>query len=269
VPVIDSTGVPFMVTSATADDLVNTDTVSAFLMNGTVYQQALSSVFWMNYRQAQRLAVVQDDTDESKLLARKTIDLIDQAPKLVSLQTVEPGGPTIDVIAKAAIASKPNYILWTGAPEAGGELAKALRANGYKGSFGATAQNASPAFEAAAGPQGVDGAFVTATASPANTPTAAPWKSSFEARYKRAPGFDAMQAYDSVRILAHAMQRARTTDNHAAVVKQISGLDQQLTNSMGVVRFAGDHTLLYDNRVILEGKDGKFTWKRSLRTDSL
>jgi branched-chain amino acid transport system substrate-binding protein len=223
----------------------------------------------MNYRQAQRLAVVQDDSDNSKLLARKAIDLIDEAPKLVSLQTVEPGGPSINVIAKAAIASKPNYVLWTGAAEAGGQLAKALRANGYKGNFAATAQSESPAFLAAAGPQGVNGAFVTATASPANTPTAAPWKAAFERTYHRAPGFDAMQAYDSVRILAHAMQKARTTDNHAAVVKQISQLDMQMTNSMGVVRFAGDHTLLYDNRVILEGKNGKFAWKRSLRTDSL
>jgi branched-chain amino acid transport system substrate-binding protein len=36
-----------------------------------------------------------------------------------------------------------------------------------------------------------------------------------------------------------------------------------------VVRFAHDHTLLYDNRVILKVKNGAFTWERSLRTDSL
>ncbi len=172
------------------------------------------------------------------------------------------------MIAKAAIAAKPNYVLWTGAAAQGGQLVKALRANGYKGSFGATAGSESPEFTTAAG-AAADGAFVTATASPANTPTAAPWKASFEARYKRAPGFDAMQAYDSVKILAHAMDKAKSTANHGAIVKQIMQLDSSLTNSMGVVRFAGDHTLLYDNRVILEGKDGKLGFKRSLRTDSL
>ncbi len=94
VPVIDSTGVPFLVTSATADDLVNEDTQSTFLMNGTVYQQALSSVFWMNYRQAQRLAVVQDDSAESKALARKAIGLVEGAPKLVRCRPSSPAGRT-------------------------------------------------------------------------------------------------------------------------------------------------------------------------------
>ena len=46
-------------------------------------------------------------------------------------------------------------------------------------------------------------------------------------------------------------------------------LDPDFVNSLGVVRFAGDHTLLYDNRVILKVKGGAFTWERSLRTDSL
>ena len=101
-------------------------------MNGTVYQQALSSVFWMNYREAQRLAVVQDDSAESKALARKAIGLVEGAPKLVSLQTVEPGGQDMKTIAAAAVASKPNFILWTGAPAAGGELVKALRAAGTR-----------------------------------------------------------------------------------------------------------------------------------------
>ena len=66
----------------------------------------------------------------------------------------------------------------------------------------------------------------------------------------------------------------RATTAAILALAKAHGLDantymERLTNAMGVVRFAGDHTLLYDNRVILEGKDGKLTWKRSLRTDSL
>jgi branched-chain amino acid transport system substrate-binding protein len=267
VPVIDSTGIPFLVTSATADDMVNEDTVSTFLMNGTVYQQALSSVFWMNYRQAQRLAVVQDDSAESKALARKAIGLVEGAPKLVSLQTVEPGGQDMQTIAAAAVASKPNFILWTGAPASGGELLKALRAANYKGTFSATAASESPEFLSAAG-TAADGAYVMATSTAQNTPTAERWGASFQARYKREPGFEAQQAYDSVRTIAHAIQKAKTTDG-PKVVKSMMVLDPDFVNSLGVVRFAHDHTLLYDNRVILKVKNGAFTWERSLRTDSL
>ena len=79
-----------------------------YWMTGTNYQQALSSAFWINYLQGTRLAVVQDDSPLSKDLAQQTIGLIDGTPKLVSLQTVEPSGPTVKTIAKAAIAAKPE-----------------------------------------------------------------------------------------------------------------------------------------------------------------
>ena len=213
---IDSTGIPFMVTSATADDLVNDNTISTFMMNGTVYQQALSSVYWMNYRQAQRLAVVQDDSPESKEMARKIIELIDEAPKLVSLQTVEPGGPKIDVIAKAAIAAKPNYVLWTGGAAgrrragqgaAGRRLHgllqrhRAVREPGLRAGRRAGRRRRRVRHRDRFTDQHPDGEAVRRRAS--------------RPRYKRAPGFDAMQAYDSVRVLAHAMQKAKTTDRHA------------------------------------------------------
>jgi branched-chain amino acid transport system substrate-binding protein len=264
---IDSTGKPFLVTSATADGLVSEELQSTYMMSGTLYQQALSSAFWMNYEEAERLAVVQDETPESKSIAKQAIGLLEGQPKLVSLQTLEPDGPSAKTLAKAAIASKPNFVLWTGGAQKGGELVKALRAAGYKGAFSATAASESPAFLAAAGKAG-EGATVMATASPQNTPTAADFRAAFNAKYQREPGFDAQQGYDALRTLAHAATSAKSTDG-AKMVAKMTELDPKFVNALGVVRFARDHTLLYDNRVILKVKDGEFTWERSLRTDSL
>ncbi len=268
VPVIDSTGLPFLRHLGHCGRPRQRGLQSTFMMNGTVYQQALSSVFWMNYRQAQRLAVVQDDSAESKALARKAIGLVEGAPKLVSLQTVEPGGQDMKTIAKAAIASKPNFILWTGAPAAGGDLVKALRASRLQGHVQRDRRLREPRVPAArpAPPRTARTSLATSTAQ--NTPMAQKWGASFQARYQREPGFDAQQAYDSVRTIAHAIQKAKTTDG-PKVVKSMTTLDPDFVNSLGVVRFAHDHTLLYDNRVILKVKNGAFTWERSLRTDSL
>jgi branched-chain amino acid transport system substrate-binding protein len=265
VDVIDASNIPFLVTTASQDGLVSDKLNSTFQMNGTLYQQALSAVYWMNYRHAQRLAIVDDPSSESQTLAKDAIHLVDQAPKVVSVQTVKAGQTDLDVVAKAALVSKPDFIYWTGGPASGGALAKALHANGYTGTFTGSAASESPDFLKAGAPEG---SFVTATATALNTPTAAGWRARFEQAYHRAPGLDAVQAYDSVRTLAHAIGRARSTDA-AAVTKQIGELDVNLTNFLGVIRFAHDHTLLYDNRVILEVKNGAFTWKRSLRTDSL
>ena len=267
VPVIEGSSIPYLITSATASDIVSQDSTSAYMLNGTTYQQGLSAMYWMNYRGAQRLAVLQDESPESKDLARKAISAVDEVPKLVSLQTVEPGGQDMATIAKATIASKPNFVLWTGGAAAGGELVKALRDAGYKGTFTATAESEDPAFLAAAGEAGEE-AFVTATSTPLNTPAAEQWTARFEQRYNRQPGFEAQQGFDAVRTLAHAMNRSRSTES-GKVLKAMTTLDAKFANALGPVRFAGDHTLLYDNRVILKVKDGAFEWERSLRTDSL
>ena len=71
-----------------------------------------------------------------------------------------------------------------------------------------------------------------------------------------------------MRVLEHAIERAKSTDG-PAMIKAMTTIDPSFTNALGVVRFAGDHRLLYDNRVILKVKGGAFTWERSLRTDSL
>ncbi len=269
VPVVDATGRPFLVTGSTRDDVVNEGIQSAYWMTGTNYQQALSSAFWINYLEGTRLAVVQDDSPLSKDIAQQTIGLIDGTPKLVSLQTIEPKGPKVETIAKAAVAAKPDAVLWTGGAAKGGELVKALRAAGYKGKFTATAQSESPEFLAAAGAAG-DDTTIMATASPMNTqtPAAEKWRASFKARYHRDPLFEAQQGYDSVKVLEHAIEKAKSTDS-AKVTKQLTTLDADFVNSMGVVRFAKDHRLLYDNRVILKVKNGALEWERSLRTDSL
>ena len=91
VPVIDSTGIPFLVTAATADDLVSEDSASTYMLNGTVYQQALSTVYWMNYSGADRLAVLQDETPESKELARQAIGL--RRPGAEARRACRPSSP--------------------------------------------------------------------------------------------------------------------------------------------------------------------------------
>jgi branched-chain amino acid transport system substrate-binding protein len=265
VSVLDGSNIPFLVTSAQSDDLTADPLTSTFLMNGTLYQQSLSASFWMNYRQATRLAVFQDSSAASKSIAKQTIGLLDTTPKVVGLQTIAPDDPHLATAVKAALTAKPNFVLWTGGAKAGGQLAKALKDAGFAGSFSATTQSDSQDFIAAGAP---DGAFVTATSTPANTPTAKAWAQRFESIYHHAPGFDAMQGYDSLRTLAHAMQQEKSAAA-AKVIKGLQQLDVNLTNALGVIRFAHDHSLLYDNRVILEVKDGKLAWNRSMRTDSL
>jgi branched-chain amino acid transport system substrate-binding protein len=268
IPILDAARIPFLVTTASRAGLITPQTRYAYLLNGTLHQQALSATHWMNYRRAQRLAIVGDPSRDSRKLARETVGAIDRVPRLVSLQTIPLGKRDLRLEAKAALASHPDFVYWTGSPTGGGALARALHELGFKGTFTASAASESQEFLAAAGPGGAEGTYVTATASPQNMPDAGRWRARFRAAYDREPGLDALQAYDAVRALAQATRQAADADGEL-IVEQLPKLSDKLTTFIGPIRLARDHTLVYDNRVILVVRHGAFAWKRSLRTDTI
>src|SRR5262249_10200311 len=156
--VLDAARIPFLVTTASGAGLITPATRYAYLMNGTLKQQAVSATHWINYRRAQRLAIVGDSSRESRTLARETDSAIDRVPRLVSLETAPVGKRDLRLEAKAALASRPDFIYWTGSPTGGGALARALHGLGFRGTFTASAASESPEFIAVAGP-GAEGAF--------------------------------------------------------------------------------------------------------------
>jgi branched-chain amino acid transport system substrate-binding protein len=266
VSTVDRAGIPFLVTTANGADLVR-GVRHAYLLNGTLHQQAFSASYWMNYRRAQRLAIVGDESPGAQTLARETVSAIDRVPRLVSLQKVPSRKRDLRLEAKAALHAHPDFVFWAGSAAAGGALVKALRGLGFTGTFTASAASESPAFLRAAG-DAAEGAFVTATAAPKNIPGAASWRARFRAAKGHEPRLEALQAYDGVRALAQAARQAGGTSG-AAVADELPDLDPKLTTFIGPIRLARDHTLLYDNRVILVVRNGSFEWERSLRTDTL
>ena len=269
IPVLDAGGVPFLVTTANRADLITPDLASTYLTNGTIYQQALSAVYWMNYRHAQRLAILGDTSPDSQALAKNAIRLIDQAPRLVSLQTIRAGRRDLDTEAKATVASRPDFVYWTGSATSGGALVRALREAGFKGTFTASAASESRGLPGRSRSRGSRGRVRHRHREPAKpaervvVATALPGRVSPHARARCPAG-------------VRRRTRARPGDapgrrhrRHSRSRDNLPKLSEKLTTFLGVVRFARDHTLLYDNRVILVVKNGDFAWERSLRTDSL
>jgi branched-chain amino acid transport system substrate-binding protein len=267
-PIVDSAGIPYLVTTANDTALIGPRVRHVYLLNGTLHQQAVSATHWMNYRRAQRLAIIGDTSSGSRTLTKQTISAIDRVPRVVSLQTVPAGKRDLRLEAKAALASHPDFVFWTGSAAGGGALAGALHELGFKGTFTASAASETGEFLAAAGPGGAEGAFVTATAAPRNLPAANAWRTRFRAAYGREPGLEALQAYDAVRALAQGARQAGEPTG-ARIAAQLPRLDSTLKTFIGPIRLASDHTLVYDNRVILVVRHGAFAWERSLRTDAL
>src|SRR4051794_32964024 len=260
-------GVPFLVTSANAPDIVSArHTPTAYLTNGTPYQSALATSHWFVFQRAQRLAVVTEDDSASKFLGAQVHKLASPVPHLETQQTVPAGTTDWASYAKTALTRDPDTIYWAGSAAGGGALVKALREAGFKGTFVASAQAASPAFLAAAG-AAADGAVVIAPATPEALPTASKWTQAFQTRFKHAPGFDALQAYEGVRALAQAVTQSGKVDRERNS-EELRVLDGDYTTLLGDkgLAFSTDHTIKYDNNIALKVDGGRFVIANALRS---
>jgi branched-chain amino acid transport system substrate-binding protein len=261
-------GLPFLVTSASSPGIVSARrTPTAYLLTGTPYQAALATIHWFAYASAQRLSVVTEADGASKALGREVLGLASPVPKAVSQQAVPAGTEDWGTIVKAALAGQPDTVYWAGSAEGGGALLAALRADGYEGTFVASAEAEDPAFVAAAG-TAAEGAYVVAPARPQTLPSARDWTARFAKRFGRAPGRDALYAYDGLRALAQAVTQSGKVDAERNSA-ELARLDEGYVTSLGDagLPFASDHTVRFDENIVLRVRGGKLVVENLLRSE--
>jgi branched-chain amino acid transport system substrate-binding protein len=254
---------PFLVTSANAPSIVSAKTKHAYLINGTPYQSALAAVHWLAYSRAQKLSVVTADDRESRYLGEQVLGLSSPVPKPVSQQAV---GEISGSVVKAALAGDPDTVYWAGPAAGGGKLLAALTDAGFHGDFVASGESESPEFLAAAG-DAAQGAHVIAPATPQNLPEAADWAQRFKQKFGHEPGLDALQAYNGVRALAQAVTQSGKVDrkrNNAELEVLDEGYKTFLDTGLS---FASDHTVKYDNNIVLKVDGGRFAVESTLRSE--
>jgi branched-chain amino acid transport system substrate-binding protein len=254
---------PFLVTSANAPSIVSARTKHAYLINGTPYQSALATVHWLSYSTAQKLSVVTADDRASRYLGEQVLGLSAPVPKPVSQQAVK---AIDDTVVKTALTGDPDTVYWAGPAADGGKLLAALTDAGFHGAFIASEASESTEFLAAAG-DAAEGAFVIAPATPQNLPEAAAWAEQFEQRFGHEPGLDALQAYDGVRALAQAVTQSGKVDRRRNN-QELALLDSSYKTFLDEgLSFASDHTIKYDNNIVLKVQGGKFVVENTLRSD--
>ena len=251
---------PFLVTSANSPGIVSARrTPTAFLTNGTPYQAALATSHWLVFQRAQRLAVVTADDRPSQYLGDQLVKLTSPVPKTVAQEVA---GSDWAANAQAALKGKPDVVYWAGSATGATELFAALKEAGFDGKFVASAESETADFAAKA-----DGAYVIAPASPQYLPGAKAWTKAFQARFKRAPGFDALQAYEGVRALAQAVTQSGKVDR-TRNSRELAVLASPYKTLIGdeTMAFSTDHTVKYDNNIALKVQGGKFVIDNALRS---
>jgi branched-chain amino acid transport system substrate-binding protein len=220
-------------------------------------------VHWLAYSTAQKLSVVTAEDRASRYLGEQVLGLSSPVPKPVAQQAVT---EITDTVVKTALSGDPDTVYWAGPAAAGGKLLAALTAAGFDGAFVASEQSESPEFIAAAG-DAADGAFVIAPATPQNLPEAAEWVQRFKAKFGHEPGLDALQAYNGVLALAQAVTQSGKVDRKRNN-QELGLLDESYKTFLDTgLSFASDHTIKYDNNIVLKVQDGAFAVENTLRSD--
>ena len=187
------------------------------------------------------------------------VGLSSPVPKPVCQQAVPAGTTDWGTVVKAALAGDPDTVYWAGSAAGGGALLAALRDAGYDGAFVASAAVGEPGVPAAAG-DAAEGAFVIAPASAAEPARGGrSGRARFETRFGHEPGLDALQAYDGVRALAQAVTQSGKVDRERNS-EELTVLDEGYTTFLGDagLAFASDHTIKYDNNIVLKVEGGAF-----------
>ncbi|MDX3277380.1 bifunctional serine/threonine-protein kinase/ABC transporter substrate-binding protein [Streptomyces scabiei] len=107
-------------------------------------------------------------------------------------------------LARKAVADRADAVVFSGNQERAGAFAAALRGAGFSGARVATQRALGDRFLKRAGRAADGWVFATTFVDPAATPAARGFTKAYEARYGKAPGWYAAEAYDAMLFLAQA-----------------------------------------------------------------
>ncbi|MBK0420749.1 branched-chain amino acid ABC transporter substrate-binding protein [Leucobacter sp. CSA2] len=264
-PIFKEASIPMVIPAANSNALVGQ---GAFLINGTGAQQAGATVKYAEKLGSKKVAVVDDNTDYSKDLAKSVQSQAKESGKveIVKTDSVNPDEKDFAANVNNVLGSKPDLIVWTGYYQAGGLLIRQFRDAGYDGTILVGDGSVDAQLSAIAGAENVKNVVGTFTQTPDMLEGADTWIKDYKTEFKADPGPYSTQSYDAVRVVAEAMKNAKSTDGKK-VDEALAGLKDFKLFS-GPATFTKDGTLEGSGGfVIVEptGAGGSFVMKDNLQ----
>ena len=173
---------------------------------------------------------------------------------ILTTQVMEIGVPDASAIVTAIRNAGAELVFWAGYFADGGNIIRQLRQGGFTG-YIVTADGAtSVELIHAAGPAG-EGVLALSPPSAEFALGGAEFEAAFVERFGVPSGAFAPLAFDSVKVMAAAIETAGTTE-YEAVLQALQNMDFQAMT--GRVVFTPDRELRYSNFLVLEIRDGAF-----------
>jgi branched-chain amino acid transport system substrate-binding protein len=262
-PIFEEANVPMIIPAANSQDLVNQGLKNVFLVNGTGNQQSTAALQYMIKTGVTTVALVDDNDSYATDITAETARLIEEDGTVtVALATsVTPGESDYSAAVRDIMSADPELVYWTGYYQEGGLIINQLRNSGFEGDIMVADGSVDGSIAEIAG-AGAEGVLATMTQTPDTLEGGGDWIASYEDAFGSAPGPFSLQSYDAVRVAAHAIDEAGSTDGDAiiAALEAIDGFEL----FSGPLTFTADHTLSNGGFIILSIQDGAFALEDDL-----
>ncbi|MFC4224193.1 branched-chain amino acid ABC transporter substrate-binding protein [Lysinibacter cavernae] len=262
-PVFEKANIPMLIPAANSEDLVNEGLKNVFMVNATGSQQADAAAKYIEKVGAKNVAIIDDTTSYSTDIAKATAELLKEKGVEVQSSSVTPGESDYSSAVNKALSITPDFIYWTGYFQEGGLILNQVRQAGYTNPYMVGDGSVSPTLIEIAGADVAEGALATMTQTPDTIKGAEDWIANYTEQFGSEPGPYSTQSYDAVRIAAHAIEEAGSTDGDK-IIEALEAIDGFEIFS-GPLKFTDRHTLSVGGFQILVVENGAFVLKDNLQ----
>ena len=249
--------IPMVIAAANSTRIAEENPGWAFQLNSTGDYQADKAVGWFERLGAETIALVHMGDAFSANLAHLTRDLwTERGREIVSYHVIAEGQQDFSAIVTSIRAANPDAIYWTAYYSEGAPFIMQLRQGGFQGDIIVADGSASIRLLDIAGAAS-EGIYSTAPPVVDFIPEAQGFIEAYLARFNRQPGSFAGLAYDSMRLMADAIERAGSVEDPAAIRQALADTDG-FPALAGPVRFTDRNTLAESNFMVLRAEGGSW-----------
>ncbi|WP_457574463.1 branched-chain amino acid ABC transporter substrate-binding protein [Desulfolithobacter sp.] len=250
-------GIPMVIPAANSTKLITANPGNAFQINSTGFDQVNTAVNLFKKKGVKRLAIIHQGDGYSEDLARLTREKwTGMGNEVVAYEVVNKGEQDQSALVTRIKSKRPDAVFWTAYYADGAMVIKQLRQAGYRKLIAVGDGSNSPKLLEIAG-RAAEGVYCFSNPTVEYLPAAKTFADNYRKTFKQNPDAYAALAYDGMKLMADAINRAGTTDKKAIIKALAETKDFQ--GIAGPISFTDKNTLAKSNFVILVAKGGKWT----------
>ena len=243
-----------LISNANSTDITAGNFNQSFMINSPATHQVATLEKLLRYAGASNIALIHQGCAFTQNLANHATNLLPAEFTIVSTQVMPRGEQDVSAIVTAIINSNADFVYWCGYYSDGANVIRQLRRGGYTGQIAVSDGSASPNLIDFSGSYG-ENVFVTSPPAAMFIEGGEDFIAAYRAKFGMDPGPFAALSYDTIYLLAAAIEAAGSIET-AAVRDAVQNIE--FNGLSGTIRFTPYREPELSNFIIMQIQNGEF-----------